>query len=199
MFERKPNKQVAVLRFLVLTCLMLTASCVWPLDLDTVLKQVAVAPPARVGFREERHNPLLKEPLVLTGYLEYLEAGRLRKVIETPFEDAFLIDGEQIELERNGETRKLPLRKIKFLKTMLGGIEAILAGQTDHLASVFRHELSGTDASWSLHLEPISQTASRHLTSLHVKGGEKSINSIRFELRDGEWHFMEIMDADLKP
>jgi len=178
---------------------MLASSCVWPLDLDTVLKQVAVTPPARVGFREERHNPLLKEPLVLTGYLEYLKVGSLRKVIETPFEEAFLFDGEQIEIERNGGTRKLPLKKIKFLKTMLGGIEAILAGQTDHLASVFRYELSGTDAAWSLRLEPISHSASRHLTSLHVMGDEKSINSIRFELRDGEWHLMGIMDAELNP
>ena len=178
---------------------MLASSCVWPLDLDTVLKQVAVTPPARVGFREERHNPLLKEPLVLTGYLEYLEVGSLRKVIETPFEEAFLIEGEQINIEQNGKTRKLALKKIKFLKILLGGIEAILAGRTDHLASVFRYELSGTDASWSLHLEPISHSASRHLASLHVMGDEKSINSIRFELREGEWHFMEIMDAGLKP
>jgi hypothetical protein len=180
-------------------CLALTSTCVWSLDLDTVFENTAVVPPARVRFREERHNPLLKEPLVLTGYLEYLEAGRLRKVVETPFEEAFLIDADHIEIERNGETRKLSLNKTKFLRTMLGGIEAILAGRTDHLASVFQYELSGTNSSWSLRLEPLSQRVSRHLTSLLVTGDDKSVISIRFELKEGEWHLMEIVDADLNP
>ena len=104
----------------VFACLALASGRVWPLDLDTVLRNIAVAPPARVGFREERHNPLLKEPMVLTGYLEYLEAGRLRKVIETPFEEAFLVDADQIEIERNGEIQKLPLKKPGFSRPCSG-------------------------------------------------------------------------------
>lgn len=183
----------------IFVCLALASGCVWPLDLDTVLRNIAVVPPARVGFREERHNPLLKEPMVLTGYLEYLEAGRLRKVIETPFEEAFLIDADQIQIERNGKTQKLPLRKTRFLKTMLGGIEAILAGQADYLTAVFRYELSGTPDSWSLRLEPLSTTAARHLTGLRVTGDDITITSIRIELSDGEWHVMDIMDAGLNP
>jgi len=180
-------------------CLALTSTFAWPLDLNTVLESTAVAPPARVRFREERHNPLLREPLVLTGYLEYLEAGRLRKVVETPFEEAFLIDADHIEIERNGETRKLSLNKNKVLRTMLGGIEAILSGRTDHLASVFQYELSGTSSSWTLRLEPLSQSVSRHLTGLLVKGDDNSVNSIRFELNEGEWHLMEIVETDSKP
>jgi len=179
--------------------LALTSTCVWSLDLDTVFENTAVVPPARVRFREERHNSLLKEPLVLTGYLEYLEAGRLRKVVETPFEEAFLIDAEQIEIERNGETRKLPLNKNKVLRTMLGGIEAILTGRVDNLVSVFQYELSGTSNSWSLRLEPLSRSVSRHLTRLLVTGDNKSVTSIRFELSEGEWHLMEIIAAESKP
>jgi len=197
--EKKQIKLAAILRMAFTACLALASSCVWALDLETVLVNVAVTPPARVAFREERHNSLLKEPMVVSGYLEYLEAGRLRKVIESPFEEAFLIDADQIEIERDGEIRKLPLKKIKFLKTMLGGIEAILAGETDHLVSVFRYELSGTVDSWSLRLEPISNTASRHLAALSVTGDDKSVSSIRFELRDGEWHLMELMDVGLNP
>ena len=171
----------------------------WSLDLDTVLENTAVTPPASVGFREVRHNPLFKEPMVLTGYLEYIEAGQLRKVIETPFEEAFLIDKDHIEVERNGKIQKIPLNKSKFLKTMLGGIEAILAGQAEYLASVFSYELTGTSSSWSLRLEPLSRSASRHLKSLLVTGDENSVTSIRFDLRDGEWHLMEIIGADSKP
>jgi len=179
--------------------LALTSTLGWSLDLDTVLENTAVTPPSSVEFREVRHNPLFKEPMIITGYLEYIEAGRLRKVVETPFEEAFLIDKDHIEVERNGKIRKLSLHKSKFLKTMLGGIEAILAGQSEHLASVFSYELSGTSSSWSLRLKPLSQSASRHLKSLLVKGNENSVTSIRFDLREGEWHLMEIISADSKP
>ena len=134
--------------------------------------------------------------MVLTGYLEYIEAGRLRKVVESPFKEAFLIDADHIEVTRDGKIRKLSLNRNKFLKTMLGGIKAILAGQAEYLTSVFSYELAGTISSWSLRLKPISASASRHLTSLLITGDDTSVTSIRFELKEGEWHLMEIMDVD---
>ena len=119
---------------------------------------------------------------MLTGYLEYLKVGWLRKVVETPFEEAFLVGPNQIEVERSGESRKAALNKSKTLRTMLGGIEAILAGQTDKLESIFSYELSGTEDSWSLQLVPLSRNISRHLTGLQVLGDDKAVTSIRFEL-----------------
>ena len=182
-----------------ITWLVLASTSGWSLDLDTVLENTAVTPPASVGFREVRHNPLFKAPMVLTGYLEYIEAGQLRKVIETPFEEAFLINKDHIEVERNGKNQKIPLNKSKFLKTMLGGIEAILAGRAEQLASAFSYELTGMSSSWSLRLKPLSRSVSRHLKSLLVTGNENSVTSIRFDLREGEWHLMEIISADSKP
>jgi len=189
----KHNRAKVILRTLSASLLLLTPTCLWSLDLQTVLENTAVKPPARIGFREERHNPMLKEPIILTGYLEYLKPGQLRKVIETPFEEAFLITEYSIEIERDGKTRRLSLRKSTAVRAMLGGIEAILAGQTDRLASVFRYELSGTSASWSLQLEPISAKLSAQLTAMLVQGDENSATSIRMDLKDGEWSLMEFL------
>ena len=177
----------------------MTTTCGWSLELQTVLDNTTITPPARVGFREERHNQLLKEPMVLTGYLEYLEAGRLRKVVETPFEEAFLVGPGQIEIERNGKTRNVALNKSKTLQTMLGGIEAILAGRSEKLESVFRYELTGTENSWSLQLAPISRKISKHLIGLLVVGNDKAVTSIRFELKGDEWHLMEILQRETDP
>jgi hypothetical protein len=186
-------------KLILLGWLVFASTCSWALDLDAVLKNVAVLPPASVDFREIRHNPLFDEPLILTGHLEYIEAGQLRKVVETPFKEAFLINSDHIEVERNGKIEKLSLKKNKFLKVMLGGIEAILAGQPENLASIFSYKLTGTSSCWSLKLEPLSRSASRHLASLLVTGDEKSVNSIRFDLKDGEWHLMEIIPVDPEP
>jgi len=166
------------------------------LDLQTVLEQSRITPPSRVAFREVRHNRMLKDELIITGYLEYLQAGSLRKVIETPFEEAYLIREDHIEIDRHGETKTLSLKKSRSLKTILGGIEAILAGQAEQLATVFHYELDGEPNAWSLRLHPRSKRIAKQLTSLTVTGNSESVTTIQFDLKDGEWHAMEIMQPD---
>jgi hypothetical protein len=192
------NKKISyetpiISRLIVTTLLMLVSTYGWSLDLEAVLENTAVTPPSRVGFVEQRFNRLLKEPMVLTGYLEYVETGQLRKVIESPFAEAFFITEDYIEIERGGKTRRLSLRKSKPMRAMFGGIEAILAGQEDKLTSQFECELSGTSNAWTLRLEPISNRISAHLTAMLVEGDEDSANSIRLELKDGEWSLMELL------
>jgi len=189
-----------VLSRLLAVCLLSCAPAyAQSLDLKTVFESVAVTAPAKVAFREERHNSMLKEPIVLTGYLEYLGPGQLRKVIETPFKESFLIADDKIEIDRDGKVRKLSLRKSMPLRTMLGGIEAILAGQADKLDAMFNYELTGTSCSWSLHLEPKSSRVSSHLTSMLVKGDKESVVSIRVDMVQGEWSLMDILHAKAEP
>jgi hypothetical protein len=162
------------------------------LDLQSVLDKTMITPPSSVNFREVRHNRMLKDDLVITGYLEYLQKGSLRKVIEAPFDEAYLIRPDSIEIDREGVTRTLSLRKSRTLRTMLGGVEAILAGQTEQLKSVFEYELSGVANDWSLQLRPRSRRIAKQLTGLTVSGDDESVTAILFELKDGEWHRLEI-------
>ena len=198
------NKKISygtpiISRLIVTTLLMLISTYGWPLDLEAVLENTAVTPPSRVGFVEQRFNRLLKEPMVLTGYLEYVETGQLRKVIESPFAEAFFITEDYIEIERGGKPRRLSLRKSKSMRAMFGGIEAILAGQTEKLTSLFEYELSSTSDAWTMRLEPHSRRISAHLTAMLVEGDEDSANSIRLELKDGEWSLMELSHTELEP
>ena len=193
------NRLITVQRLIVIALLMLTSTCGWSLELETVLKNTAVTPPSKVRFLEQRHNRLLKEPMLLTGYLEYVKTGQLRKVIETPFEEAFFITENYIEIERDGKTRRLSLNRSKPIRAMLGGIEAILAGQAEKLTSLFHYELSGTSSCWSLRLEPLSERISAHLSAMYVEGDDDSAISIRLELKDGEWSLMEFLNTDSEP
>jgi len=166
------------------------------LQLQAVLDRTMIDPPARVAFREVRHNRLLQDDLVITGYLEYPAAGTLRKVIETPFEEAYLVQSDRVEIQRDGVTRTLSLKKSRSLRTMLDGIEAILAGEGEQLASVFDYQLSGAADAWQLQLVPRSRRIARQLTGLTVTGDDESVVSIHFDLRDGEWHRMDIHKND---
>ena len=188
----------AITRLQLLASLLLTTAPAWSLELDVILESAAVTPPSRVGFREERHNPMLKEPLVLTGYLEYLSDGVLRKTIATPFEESFLIESDRIVIERAGDVRTLPLKKSRSLRTILGTIEAILSGQTDKIESDFTHEIGGTPRAWSVMLAPVSRSMRRQLVSLQVTGNDRSVTSIRIDLRGGEWHVMEVFHDDVE-
>lgn len=178
-----------------LLCLLSSPALSEVLSIETVLDRTTITPPSRVAFREVRHNRMLKDELVMTGYLEYLEVGSLRKVVETPFEEAYLIRSDRIEIDRQGVTKTLSLRKSRALRTMLGGIEAILAGETEQIASVFEYELSGVEEAWSLQLLPRSKRIAKQVTSLTVTGDRDSVTAIRFDLKDGEWHNMEINQA----
>lgn len=169
------------------------------LELQAVLDQTSIAAPSRVGFREVRHNKMLKDDLVISGYLEYLENGTLRKVIEDPFQEAYLVGSDTIEIERDGAVETLSLKKSRSLRTMLGGIEAILAGDAEQISKVFHSELSGTEDGWLLQLRPRSKRIARQLQILTVTGNTDSIMSIRFDLKDGEWHEMEIEAKNPSP
>lgn len=176
----------------IISLCLLGADSAFALELQAILERVMVTPPARVEFRELRSNAMFAESLELTGFLEYLEDGEMRKVVETPFEEAFRVRSDRVELERHGETRVLPISKSRGLRTMLGGIEAILAGQTERLEKLFRYELTGEENAWSLQLTPRSRRVAKQLQSLTVTGDMEAVTSIRIDLAGGEQHLMEI-------
>lgn len=186
--RRKQNK--GLFTFLLLWLLQAPAS--WGGDLAILLQQTAVDPPAKVRFREERHNPMFKEPMVLTGYLEYLDQGVLRKVIETPFVEDVQVEGKRVVVTRDGRTRTLSLNRSRALRTTLGAIEAVLAGDEAKLAESFRWDLSESGQSWTVRLSPLSDSVGKRLSALEVSGTHAAIVGIRMEMPDGEWHEMTI-------
>ena len=178
---------------LVSSVLLLTVGQGFALELDAVLQKARVVPPARVEFLEERHNRMFDESLLLTGYLEYLEEGELRKVIVDPFAESFHVYPDRIEIERGDDVEVLPAGKSRSLKAMLGGIEAVLAGDTMRLEDVFSYEIAGTIQGWAIQLTPKSRRVAKQLQRLTVAGNDEAVTSIRVELRGGEWHHMEIL------
>lgn len=175
--------------------LLLTAGNVLALELQAVLNNTAVNPPAKVQFREQRHNPMLKEPLLLSGYLEYIKPGHLGKVVETPFKEAFILEDGKIEIQQKGKTRRLSVNKSKPLKAMLDGIEAVLAGDSEKLASSFEYQLDGSQHEWKLYLIPKSKKVAKHLSAMTVTGTDVSTTSIRIDQSEDEWSQMDIVAA----
>ncbi|RPH97891.1 MAG: outer membrane lipoprotein carrier protein LolA [Lysobacterales bacterium] len=176
-----------------------TGAMAHALELSEVLERTRVSPPGRVAFRETRYNPLLEEPMEFTGYLEYPRAGQLRKVVESPFQESMLVDGDTIELVRAGRTQRVSLRNRKSILRMLQSIESLLAGNISVLEETFEHELSGTEDKWRLRLTPTAKSLAKQLDQLTVCGGLGTIDKIRFDMQNGEWQHLEIIHTASEP
>jgi hypothetical protein len=168
------------------------------LDLSALLAATAIQPPGSVPFREERHTPMFKEPLVLTGTLEYLEPGVLRKRVETPFQESYLVEPDQVTIEKGGEIEVMRARQGRLIAGFLGGIESILAGDSEGLNDSFEPCAEGSMDAWTLGLKPRSRRLSRYLQGITVTGTSEAIESIRLDL-DEEWHRIEILQAEETP
>ena len=165
------------------------------LDLQSILERSAIYPPGAVSFREERHNPMLKEPLVLTGTLEYLEPGVLRKTVDSPFQETYLVEPDRVTVERGQSVEVLRAGQGRLIAAFLGGIEALLAGDFERLTESFEVCAQGNAQAWELNLTPRSRRMARHLEGLQVDGTSETIQNIRINLDDQEWHSIEILHA----
>ena len=177
---------------ILLAALLVAAPVASSIELSTILDISHVSPPARVPFREERHNPMFESPLLLEGYLEYLGPGSLSKVIESPFKEVFSIEAGQISMTRDGETRRLPVKRSRSLETMLSAFEALLSGDAHRLESVFDYTVSGETSNWTIELRPKSRQVSKQLSSLRLSGDDAGVSKIFIDLADGEWHVINI-------
>lgn len=167
------------------------------LELAAVIANVAVQPPARIAFEEQRHSSLLKQPLLLTGYLEYLSAGSLQKTIDTPFQESVLIDRKSIEVSRDGRSRRLSLKANVMMQTMLGGIEALLAGDTASLEKHFVLSLQGEPGAWRLQLIPRAQRVAKQLQYLQVSGDAQRVHTILIQFDEQDWQQMNLQTEPL--
>ncbi len=165
------------------------------LSLTTVIANAAVTPPASVAFTEQRHSAMLKEPLLLSGQLEYLSPGQMIKSIETPFRETMRVNQQSVEVSREGRTQRISLKSNRMMLALLGGIEALLAGDNSRLDADFISTLDGSECDWNLLLQPRAKRVAKHLQSIEVKGGKTSIQSIRIQFDAQEWQLMELQTA----
>jgi hypothetical protein len=165
------------------------------LKLSEVIANVSIQPPSTVAFDEQRHSAMLKEPLQLSGQLEYLGPGQLRKTIEQPFQETMLVNQQQIEVSRDGRTQRLSLKSNRMMQTLLGGIAAMLAGDTARLEKDFEPTLTGTETDWVLLLQPRNKRIAAHLQHIEVCGNAESVQSIRIQFDAQEWQLMELHPA----
>jgi hypothetical protein len=59
--------------------------------------------------------------------------------------------------------------------------------------------LGGEKEAWSMRLEPLSRRAARNLGSILVQGDASTVQNIRFNLSNGEWQLIELLEDGGEP
>lgn len=163
------------------------AICFAALDVDTLLKALAHPAPATTPFVEVRYSKLLDQPIVVKGQLEYHEDGTLVRAVSAPFRERTEIQGETVNVQREGKNpRRFSLKRAPELRSMLGGFAAVLGGGRSALDKDFNLDVSGETDQWTLALTPKSTQMGKYVHDIVIQGAQREPRCIVVTQPDNE-------------
>jgi hypothetical protein len=161
------------------------------LNVDALLARLGRPAPDSTSFVEVRYSSLLENPLVVSGHLEHRENGSLVRRVESPYEEATELQGENVTVERAGsKPRRFSLDRAPELRGMFASFGAILKGDRRMLEQYFVVSAQGSDARWEIHLVPRDDKLRQHLSAIVIDGTEDRSKCFRLEQPDGDESLM---------
>jgi hypothetical protein len=174
----------------------------WPatwaatIEADTLIAKLARPAPASIAFTEVRVSPLLREPLVVSGELEFAGPASLDRHVREPYREDTSIRGESVRVEREGEPpRSFALKRAPELRGLLTGFSALLTGDVPGLKRSFDVQAQGSDESWTLQLTPLDSRARRRLQQIEITGHDSMPRCFSLLNADGGASVMVLGDA----
>ena len=80
-------------------------------EIARIVSQIDTPRDTPIPFTEQRTNALLTEPLQLAGEILFTEDGTLVKTITSPFSESIRISARKVEMQRDGKSRRVSLRR----------------------------------------------------------------------------------------
>jgi len=173
------------------------AQPVW--GLLALMQSLAQVRTASARFTERQTAPVLSTPLISTGTLTYAAPNYLRKATLTPVPEIFTIDHGEVTFTggTSGGTHVFALNQDPRIAGLVEGIRATLAGDLPALDHFYTVSLTGSAASWQLHLLPKDPSLARFLRSITISGSQSRVTTVDTESRDGGDSMMSIQPVDI--
>jgi hypothetical protein len=138
---------------------------------DELMRSLAAAGESTATFTETRHSSALKTPLVTTGELRFIRPARLERLVRTPVDERYVVEGDRVTIERKGGApRTVSLASQPALGAFLESIRATLRGDLATLRRFYRVELEGEPAGWTLVLLPSDPGMAELVTVIRIAG-----------------------------
>jgi hypothetical protein len=144
-----------------------------------ILSRIQAPENAVFPFVELRKNRLLEEPMVLSGEMDFSSTEGLSKLITSPFVERVTISSVAVEIERDGETRRLLLKRKRGLPEFYSGLKALMDKDLTTLLALFDVESVTAGDEWTIVLIPVNPNLQKSLERMIITGRKARVTVIR--------------------
>ncbi|MBE7426901.1 MAG: outer membrane lipoprotein carrier protein LolA [Ideonella sp.] len=192
---RRPDRRRACLAIAALLAALPARAAI---DFDALMAMLAQRKAGEARFVEERTVSGLDQPLRYSGTLSFSAPDRLERVTLTPRRESFVVDGNQVTLQRGERVRHLTLDSLPEMATMVAALRGTLAGDGTVLHRYFETTVQGSAARWALTLVPLDHQLLGTVRLLRIDGMHGDVRVVDLQLADGDRSVTTIEPLPLK-
>ncbi len=162
------------------------AACAATADLDAVMTLLASRRHGHVEFIEQHFLAVLDRPVESAGEMRYDAPDRLEKRTLSPRQEILTLSNGVLTVERGRTHRVVDLRAYPQIQPFIESIRATLAGDRGALERMFRLELTGDVARWTLTLVPLEQKVQHLVAQVRIDGARDQLLKVEIRQSDGD-------------
>lgn len=146
--------------------------------LTELLQQFSQQQQSTADFTEEKHTSFLEQPILSSGYLQFIAPDKLYKIIQQPENISQRITGNELEIKNADETHIIDLNEHPEFSVILKSIMSLLSGNHAALEKDFKIAFENKTQYWSLTLSPHDSYVSGYVESIKMEGKKDKLTKI---------------------
>jgi hypothetical protein len=162
------------------------------IDLNEVMRLLAMRQHGRVDFVEQHFLSVLKRPTESSGILRYDAPDHLEKRTLEPRAESLLLSGEELTVERGHSKRVVDLHAYPQVQPFVESIRATLAGDRSSLERVFHLDFAGSVGRWTLTLVPLDSKVKQFASQVRIEGMRDQLLKVEVRQPDGDRSLMTL-------
>jgi Outer membrane lipoprotein carrier protein LolA-like len=151
---------------------------------------------ASARFTERQTMHMLSAPLVSSGSLTYVAPDYVRKEIQSPAPENFVLDHGSVTITGgpDQQTHRFTLNDDPRIGGLVEAVRATLAGDLPGLEQFYTVRLSGGAANWQLLLRPKNPDAARFIQWIAIYGSGNRLTELDTASSDGDHSEMRVTE-----
>jgi hypothetical protein len=175
-----------------ITLLVVAAPAFAAFGFDELMATLGQRRAGEARFVEERFVSVLDQTLHYSGTLSFTAPDRMARTTLTPRPESFVVEGNQLTLQRGERVRRLALDSVPELAAMVTAMRGTLSGDGSALQRYFKADVQGAAARWTLTLVPLDFRLLGVVRLLRIDGQHADVRVVELQLADGDRSVMTI-------
>lgn len=153
---------------------------------DELMGTLAQRRAGEARFVEQRFVSVLDQTLTYTGTLSFTAPDRLARHTLTPRAESFIVEGNQLTLQRGERVRRLALDSVPELAALVEAMRGTLSGDGAALRRHFKPTVQGAASRWTMTLVPVDSRLLGVVRQLRIDGYRADVRVVEVQLADGD-------------